>query len=300
MKILLAVDGSAYSRKAVEFVASRKTLAESSPDVHVLNVRLRLSAYPARIVGMAAVREYYADEAEKILKTARQRLQKAGFNPNVRFLVGHPPAEISAAADKADVDLLILGSKGHSALAGMLLGSVTQEVLVRTDRPVLVVRGKKATYSDSLRVGIAVDGSPYGTAAARYVLRHAELFGASPSISLIHVVHTYDLVGLPSLEGIAPPAFSAAEVHAMQDKAFESAMEPVRKVLTTAGVTATEVRLVGPAGDELSRHAKKKLDVLVMGSHGYGAFKSAVMGSVATRVLAHSEIPLLLIRRSGR
>ena len=37
-----------------------------------------------------------------------------------------------------------------------------------------------------------------------------------------------------------------------------------------------------------------------MGSHGYGAFKGTVVGSVATRVVAHCEIPLLLIRRPTR
>ena len=182
----------------------------------------------------------------------------------------------------------------------MLLGSVTNEVLVRTKRAMLIVRGKAKRYADSLRVGIAVDGSSYGPAAVKYVLRHAELFGAAPGISLIHVVHTYDLVGMPSAMGIAPPAFSTAEVRAMQDKAFEAAMRPVRKLLTTAGVTATEVRLIGHAGDELSNYAKKKLDLLVLGSHGYGAFKAVVMGSVAARVMAHGELPLLLIRNVAR
>ncbi len=300
MKILVAVDGSAYSRKAIEFVASRQTLLESNPDVQVLNVQWRLPSYPARIVGMAVVRDYYADEAEKVLKPARLRLRKAGLNSNARLIVGRPADEISAAAEKANVDLLVLGSHGHSALGGMLLGSVTQEVMVRSKRAMLIVRGRKSSYADSLRVGIAIDGSPYGLAAVKYVLRHAELFGASPSISLIHVVHTYDLTGVPGAEGIAPPAFSTAEVRAMQDKAFEAAMRPVRKLVTTAGATATEVRLVGHAGDELSAYAKKKLDVLVMGSHGYGAFKAAVMGSVTTRVLAHGEIPLLLIRSLAR
>jgi nucleotide-binding universal stress UspA family protein len=297
MKILIAVDGSDYSRMAIEFIASRRTLLESNPDVQVLNVRWPLPASPARIVGMAIVREYYADEAEKALRPARKRLQKAGFSPTVRFAVGRAASVISATADKDNVDLLVLGSHGHSALGGMLLGSVTNEVLVRTKRAMLIVRGKAKSYADSLRVGIAVDGSPYGPAAVKYVLRHAQLFGAAPGISLIHVVHTYDLVGMPSVAGFAPPPFTPGEVRAMQDKAFEAAMRPVRKLFNDkAGVTANEVRLAGHAGDELSAYADKRLDLLVMGSHGYGAFKAAVMGSVATRVAAHGSIPLLLIR----
>ena len=86
-------------------------------------------------------------------------------------------------------------------------------------------------------------------AALKYVLRHAELFGETPKISLIHVVHTYNLVGVWSSAGFAQPAFSSAQMRVMQDKAYEAAMKPVRKLLkNAAGVTATEVRLAGICG----------------------------------------------------
>lgn len=301
MKILAAVDGSDCSRRAIEFVASRKTLITSNPDVQVLNVRWPLHAHPARIVGMANVREYYADEAEQVLSPARKHLEKAGVTPVVRHAVGRPAIEISAAADKLHADLLVLGSHGHSALGGMLLGSVTNEVMVRTKRPMLIVRGKAKTCPDSLRVGIAVDGSAYGPACVKYVLRHLQLFGVAPSISMIHVAHPYDLVGMPTAAGMALPAISPDEVRALQDESFEAAMTPVRKLLRKhAGVTATEVRLIGHPGNELPRYAKKKLDLLVLGSHGYGALKAVVLGSVATRVAAHCDTPLLLIRSVGR
>ena len=301
MKILVAVDGSDYSRMAIEFIASRATLITSNPGIQVLNVQWPLPAHPARVVGMAIVRKYYAEEAEKALGPARRRLLKADLSPTVRFTIGRPAGAICAVADKDKVDLLVLGSHGHSALGGMLLGSVTNEVLVRTKRATLIVRRKAKSYADSLRVGIAVDGSPYGPAAVKYVLRHLELFGAAPSLSLVHVVHTYDLVGMPSVAGFAPPAFSPAQVRSMQNSSYEAAMTPLRKLLKRhPGIKASEVRLVGHPGDELARYAKKKLDVLAIGSHGYGAFKGAVLGSVATRVVANCGTHLLLIRSAAR
>lgn len=296
MKILVAVDGSDYSRKAIEFVASRETLIQSNPDVLVLNVRWPLRASPARIVGMAIVREYYEEEAERALRPARRRLQKAGLSATVRFVVGRPASEISAAAEKDKVDLLVLGSHGHSALGGLLLGSVTNEVLARTTRPMLIVRGKAKSYTDSLRVGIAVDGSPYDRKVVKLVLKHLDLFGVNPKLTLIHVVQDYALNAMPSVEGIALPAFSESEVLAWQNKAFESTMKTARALLQKTGTHVDEVRLIGNAGDELSNYTNKKLDLLVMGSHGYGAFKAAVMGSVATRVTARCTKPLLLVR----
>ena len=297
MKILIAVDGSDFSRMAIEFIASRETLIQSNPDIQVLNVRWPLPANPARIVGLPVVREYYADEAEKVLRPARRRLQKAGLNPIARFVVGRAASEISAAADKDSVDLLVLGSHGHSALAGLLLGSVTHEVLARTKRAMLIVRGKAKRYTDSLRVGIAVDGSLYGRQALKYVLRHLDLFGATPRLTVIHVVQDYALNAMPGIEGIPVPAFSESEVRAFQNKAFEGAMRSARALLQkNVGVKADEVRLIGNAGDQLSAYTNKNLDLLVLGSHGYGAFKAAVMGSVATRVAAHCRMPLLLVR----
>jgi nucleotide-binding universal stress UspA family protein len=299
MKILIPVDGSKYSRTAVDFVASRSTLVGSNPEIEVLNVQMAIPTRATRVVGKDVVSSYYTDEAEKALKPARTRLQKAGMTPTVRFAVGNPANEISAAAAKDDVDLLVMGSHGHSALRGLLVGSVTSAVLAQTTTPILILRHREAPPADSLKVGIAVDGSKFGREAVKYVLRHRDLFGANPQITLIHVVADFAGALMPDMAGIALPAYSEEDIRAMQKKAFESAVAPIRKLFQKAGVPLTEICLAGNAADEIAAYAKKrKLDVLVMGSHGYGAFKAAVMGSVATRVAHTAELPLLLVRRA--
>jgi nucleotide-binding universal stress UspA family protein len=104
---------------------------------------------------------------------------------------------------------------------------------------------------------------------------------------------------MPDMAGIALPAYSVEEIKAMQQQAFDQAVEPVRKLFDAEGIAVDTVCLNGPAGDEIAAHAKKKkLDLLVMGSHGYGAVKAAVLGSVAQRVAAHCATPLLLIREA--
>ena len=132
------------------------------------------------------------------------------------------------------------------------------------------------------------------------MLRHLALFGAKPDVTLLHVVSDFAGAVMPDMGGIALPAFSGDGIRALQKKAFEAAVAPARKLLAKGNLNAAEVCLVGNSGDELAAYAKKKkLDVLVMGSHGYGAFKAAVMGSVATmRVMAHSRVPLLLVRHA--
>ena len=117
MKILVAVDGSDYSRIAIEFVASRRTLIKLRPDVEVLHVAMALPGNE-RVFGKEVVHSYRAEEAEKILEPARVRLKEAGLSPKVRCVIGHPATEIAATADKDNADLLVLGSHGHSAHGG--------------------------------------------------------------------------------------------------------------------------------------------------------------------------------------
>ena len=299
MKILVPIDGSKHSLAAVDFIASRATLIGSEPDVELLNVQLPLPPHALRSVGRAAANEYHEAEAQKVLKPAIAALKKAGLEPKTRFLVGHVAETIGARAEKFGADLVVMGSHGHGALAGLVVGSTVSGVLARNKLPLLVLRGTQGMPPDSLKIGIAVDGSKYGRAAAKYVIDHSELFGATPKITLLNVVP--DLIGsmMPSMEGMALPVLNAEEVKAQQDRAFEAAIAPVRAMLDKAGLASEAVCLVGNPGDELSDYAKKKkLDVLVLGSHGYGAFKAAVLGSVATRVAAHCSTPLLLIRET--
>ncbi len=302
MKILVAVDGSAFALAAVDFITSRRTLLGDEPDLELFNVQAPIPTRAARAVGRKALAAYYREEADKALHPARARLKRAGIFARSEYRVGHAAAEIAQRAENNETDLIVLGSHGHGALAGLVLGSVTNSVLARSKRPVLAVRGGSAGSAgrgldDSLRVGIAVDGSKYSRIAMRYVLRHRTLFGAAPTFFLLNVVPDFSMAAMPDLAGVPIPAFTPEQVEALQARAFESVLAPMRKLLAVAKVRADEVRLAGNAGVEIAAAAKKRrLDLLVLGSHGRGAFRRAVLGSVATRVAAHSDVPLLLIR----
>lgn len=299
MKILVPVDGSSYSANAVDFVAHRGSLMGIEPSIELLNVQVPVPVRAARVVGKSVVEGYYADEAKKALKPAQQRLAKAGVSCISRHVVGSPAEQIAKAAEDGDVDLIVMGSHGRSALKGLIFGSVTQSVLAHTLKPLLILRAKETPGAPALRIGIAIDGSKYGRAAARYVIKHRELFGAQAQFVLIHVTADYAGAVMPDMAGMVLPALSEAEVLELQKKEFHGALRTVRPAFEKAGIAVQEVGLVGNPGDEIAAYARKrKLDLVVMGSHGYGAFKSAVMGSTATRVAAAGDTPLLLIRQA--
>lgn len=279
MRVLLPVDGSAHSTAAVDFVASRASLVGTEPEVQLLHVQFPVPLRAARAAGREMVDAYHRAQAEAVLEPARVRLRDAGLRVRYRWVVGSPGAVVSAAAARSRADMVVMGSHGHGALQGLLFGSVTQAVLAASSKPLLVVRAGQVPASESLRVSIAVDGSHYGLAATRYVLSHRALFGPAARFRLVHVVHAQE-----------------------DATAFEAAVGPPSRLFDAAGVKVDIVRLVGNnAGDAIAADAQRaRDDLVVMGSHGRGAMKALLLGSVSTRVAARGLTPLLLVRPRRR
>jgi nucleotide-binding universal stress UspA family protein len=274
MKILIPVDGSAYSDAALDFVAARPFRDGDHPQIDLLNVQLPVPPRAGRVVGADVVRAWHEANSQKVLKPARERLWRAGMDPAWMYRVGSPGLEIAKWADQHGTDLIVMGSHGYSAVKGLIFGSVAQKVLAWTTVPVLAVRTATAPRRKSLRVAIALDGSDYGTEAVRYVIAHRALFGVRPEITLLNVAAADDRL-----------------LH-------EQVLGPAAGQCAAAGIEAGQARLVGDPGEEIARYANEsKPDLLVMGSHGRGLFTAALLGSVAWRAAASCRTPLLLIRK---
>ena len=302
MRILIPVDGSRFTTAAISFIASRATLIGQQPHVELLNVQYPVSARVGRAAGKDLVESYQASEAKKVLKPCLAALQRAGLTAGAKYVVSSPGAAISKNATDGAAELIVMGSHGHTGLKSALFGSVAGTVLASCHTPLLVLRDELVPKQDSLRIGIALDGSKYGTAAARFVVKHHGLFGRTPSVTLMHVVPDLMNLALPGFFiGKRPvPGFVPSQVEAMQLAAFEQAMAAPAKRLDAAGLQVKQVRLIGNhPGEQIAAYVKKnKLDILVMGSHGLSALRSVTLGSVSTRVAARCRTPLLLIRQA--
>lgn len=296
MKILVPLDGSDSSKKALTFLASRSSLIGAEPEVHLLNVQTPLIRHAANKLGREFTKKIYQSEAEVVLAPARKALATAGIEVKEHVERGHAAERIAMVADRLKVDLIVIGAHGYSEFRGLIFGSVTNGVLARTRRAALVLRGARAPRGDAMNVGIAIDGSKFGLTAVKFALQQRDLFGAKARMRLIHVVPDFITPVVADLGGVAVPTFTDDEIKRMQDDAFERAVAPARRLLDKAKVKADEVRLAGLPGRQIAAYAKKNLDVLVLGSHGYGGFKAAVLGSVATRVAAQCDTPLLIVR----
>jgi nucleotide-binding universal stress UspA family protein len=145
MKILLAVDDSRFTEKAVQFIASHLQLFQAPAELHLLHVQLPLpkglAVQNARaILGDDALDDYYKEESQAALVPAAKLLQQAGIPFRAGFAVGDIAKELQSYAEANQIDMIVMGSHGHGALANVVLGSVATKVLAASTVPVLIVR----------------------------------------------------------------------------------------------------------------------------------------------------------------
>ncbi|MBN1659421.1 MAG: universal stress protein [Anaerolineae bacterium] len=142
-KLLVPVDGSSLSNRAVETAAALAECCNAS--VHLIHV-IRDLSLPKEILEMMAAGEVTAsrtqilhDSAEIILGNARKKLEAAGIvDVDSECLFGDPSTQILAAATERGVDLIVLGQRGL-APHGDLLGGVARKIVNRTTIPCLIV-----------------------------------------------------------------------------------------------------------------------------------------------------------------
>jgi len=141
MNILLAADGSVYTKRAARYVAAHASELARKPKIFLLHVHPPIP-FPgaAASAGRKAVEDYQREESEKALGVAEKELRKAGFEYKSTWLVGEVSAQIKAHAKRVGADLLVMGSHGRGAFASMALGSVATKVIASVKTPVLIVR----------------------------------------------------------------------------------------------------------------------------------------------------------------
>ena len=149
-RIILAIDASEASAKALEFVRVKFRVTPSSSEagqvpihvtvVHVL-ARRHLAPIEFRFTAPWIKSENKVkDAASRLVKNTAQQLIKEGFEAEHLYKIGDPAEEILKVAAKRKADLIVMGAKGLGTIDRVLLGSVSMQVLQYAHCPVLVVR----------------------------------------------------------------------------------------------------------------------------------------------------------------
>jgi len=141
-RILVALDGSDYSLKALNFAVDLARKYQSQLVlVHVVMRQIYAINPPEAgiLAGTAIVRELEA-EGKAILAKGEETVSAQGLPVEIRLRQGVPAEELLRAAGEEKADLMVLGSRGLSQVKAFLLGSVSDKVSHHAKCPVLIVR----------------------------------------------------------------------------------------------------------------------------------------------------------------
>jgi nucleotide-binding universal stress UspA family protein len=141
MKILVAIDGSKNSLRALKYAIRLAGKLDEPSQLLLVNAHDDIALRGAsQFVGKDAVKDYLDDLSAAELKDAVEMATKAKVAFTRKTLRGQVAPAIAKAADDGQCDLIVLGSKGRSALKDLLIGSIAQRVAAIADVPVTLVK----------------------------------------------------------------------------------------------------------------------------------------------------------------
>lgn len=274
--ILVPLDGSSGSAVAVEygaFIAPK--LAASLTGLHVIDVYLihgPAISYTSTIE-MPAYSSFTDDaetelneQADNILNYFHNYCAQKGAPCRAIKNVGTIKSSIIEEAENAD--LVVMAKKGdhfHLAESG-LVGSVTEVVVRRSGKPVLVTPG---SFQSIERIGLAYDGSPSASAALSLALEISQQAGWEMTIIIV-----------------APNTAKAKELSAQVDILVQKGLACCEVVISENRNALALLKFIG----------RKSIDLLLMGAFGHNRLRELILGSTTSQLLQESPIPALLVR----
>lgn len=275
MRILVAIDGTAAGRDALELA---QVLCTATGSGALLVQVVYAGPLPMEF---ALLGEEEAREAAPQIELARQALSGVEVETRV-YSGGSPAAILTSISETEELDGIVLGSPHRHGLGRFVSGSVAVSVLNGAKCDVFVA---PPGYADAPHDGLKTVAIGYlGTPESRVALRRArDLVAPGGEVKLLVVA-----------EPPVPLSFAGPNVAVPTDP---EAVLSEGLSLFPREMNVEPHRLNGAAGPELEKACAKDVDLLVLGSRGYGPVMRALLGSVSGHVFRHAPCPLLVTRR---
>jgi nucleotide-binding universal stress UspA family protein len=271
---LIGVDGRPGGRDAIALASRLVDPAGKLTLAHVHSGALR----PSHAISPALVRE----ERQASVELLEQERTVADPSAEIVALEAMSPGGgLHRQAEDQGADLLVVGSCSHGSLGRAMLGDDTRAALNGAPCAVAVSPHGYAEHPTEItKVGVAYNGSPESTAA---LARARDVAAATRA-----TIHALEVVSIPSVAytGLIAPAIGET-IDAMLQEAT-SRMNALPNVDARA--------VYGLAGEELASFSDE-VDLLIVGSRGYGPVKRLVLGSTSDYLQRHARCSLLVLPR---
>ena len=292
-KILCATDFSDFSNHTVNYgVALAKEFGARLIICHVIDLS-----------SVAIYGEFQLDpvwKQNRIIVDANEQLKALSGDLPVEWepliTVGKPADEIIRAVEEKGIDLVISATRGRTGLKRLILGSVTERLMLTLPCPLLVLRSPEHDLVGSpdqaitlKKILVGCDFSPDSGQALNHALSLAQEFEAE--------LHLINVIEAPAQPGLLTGETSASE----------EIQEDIRQLLSQKlkDLVPAEARhwctpqtsiLEGLPYEELARYAESNdVDMIVMGIRGHGLVKTLFLGSTTDRVVRRAPCPVLSV-----
>ena len=288
--IVVGVDGSAGAKAALAWAYEQVRRIQGA---RILAVSTWMSPVPAASPWFAGY-----DVPIDLTESTKARLDaivhevragRDGVEMQQRVVCGSAVAVLLDEGAKGD--LLVVGSRGLGGFKGLLLGSVSHQLVTHAPCPTVVVpmSGSRPASSvdDPMRIVVGVDGSPNSIAALQWAGQWARATGAH--VRAIYAWRLPPMVVPPAHLGLGSPS---------ADEPPDVAAQELASFVAAAGILAdvkveAHTREGRPAPMLLEE--ARRADLLVVGARGHEGFTGLLLGSVATAVAHHAPCPVAVI-----
>ncbi len=292
--ILACVDRSAVSEACVPCAVSlAKTFGGVVTLVHVMHAQHeRLGPRTHDALSWEIARQEAQSYLERIAKDASEAL---GRPVDVRLEQGHPAERIVDLAAEIGADLTVLGSHGEGGITSWALGTTAQQLLMIARTSVFIAHSAAVarTSVTPKHILVPLDGSARSESVLPAVTRIAKAHSAD--ISLVHAVQ----------EPLATALLDTAEdmelaqtLASRLESAAKRYLEQLQGRLKHEGllVNAIVIRHTSERQGLLEVSQEEQADLIVLSAHGAACDPARSFGGVATYLLTHSRVPLLVLQ----
>jgi nucleotide-binding universal stress UspA family protein len=279
-------DGSDAAKAALRFAS--RLAAETGGEVIAADVYVQAPF----IAGKGAADGAAAAIDEQLRKESEKRLAHSGVSETIRLSVGAGSVSegLHRLAEDQDAALVAVGVTHHGKLGRVVPGSVGEHLLHGAPCPIAVVPADQGD-APVRTVAVAYDQRPESTAALAYAEDLARRLGARLLVIAVHEpLIAYAAPGVPYYSGEMDD-----DLRQRLQQRVDGLVQDLGDDLDAAGRVHT-----GPAADTILRTCEQEdVDLLVMGSRGYGPVRSVLLGSVARALVDRAPCPVIVIPRGA-
>ncbi|MEY2444491.1 MAG: hypothetical protein QOE00_1071 [Ilumatobacteraceae bacterium] len=290
-RIIVGVDGSATSLTALRWAAYEARRRKVG--------LLVMSCYSVPVYGSPEGAVYATSEGLDVVKESAEAIVTeaietvAAIDPAtaVEGMATMGPATTAIPDEAQAGDEIVVGASGHTGVIDGLLGSVAMSLVHRSHVPVIVVPAHPAVeaHPSMNKIVVGVDGSPASLQALEWAYNEALVSGAE-----LTAVHGWVS---PHSSSSTPVDEPRTQMQLEATQALQASIESLGARLTD-GSLHVHSKLIEQSPADALLEESGDADLVVVGSHGHGAIRSTLLGSVSRTVAEHASCPVAVIRQA--